>query len=80
MITETHSPAEDTFNRHRQSFGLFAGPVLAIALLLMPSALPPDAQRVGAVLALMVVRWMTAALPLAVTALLGPTLCIILGG
>lgn len=79
MTTETYSSAEETFNRRRQAFGLIAGPVLAITILLMPTALPPHAQRVGAVLALMIVFWMTEALPLAVTALLGPTLCIILG-
>ena len=45
----------------------------------MPTGAGSDAQRVGAVLALMIVFWMTEALPLAVTALLGPTLCVILG-
>src|SRR5688572_27916788 len=45
----------------------------------MPTALAPAAQRVDAVLALMIVFWMTEALPLAVTALMGPTLCIMLG-
>ena len=79
MTTEAYSPAEETFNRRRQAFGLVAGPLIAIAVLLMPMALAPAAQRVGAVLALMIVFWMTEALPLAVTALLGPTLCIILG-
>jgi sodium-dependent dicarboxylate transporter 2/3/5 len=79
VTTEAYSPAEETFNRRRQTFGLIAGPALAIAILLLPSALAPAAQRVGAVLALMIVFWMTEALPLAVTALLGPTLCIILG-
>ena len=79
MITETYSQAEETFNRRRQAVGLIAAPLIALAILLWPTALPPAAQRVGAVLALMIVLWMTEALPLAVTALLGPTLCIILG-
>ena len=79
MITETYSPAEETFNRRRQSFGIAAGPLIATAILLLPTGLPPPAQRVAAVLALMIVFWMTEALPLAVTALLGPTLCIMLG-
>src|SRR6187402_363883 len=79
VTMETYSPGEETFNKRRQAFGLFAGPLLAATLLLMPSELSPPAQRVGAVLALMIVFWMTEALPLAVTALLGPTLCIILG-
>jgi sodium-dependent dicarboxylate transporter 2/3/5 len=78
-MTETYSPAEESFNRHRQTFGLIAGPVAAIVILLLPTALAPAAQRVAAVLGLMIILWMTEALPLAVTALLGPTLCIILG-
>jgi solute carrier family 13 (sodium-dependent dicarboxylate transporter), member 2/3/5 len=79
VITETYTPAEESFNRHRQTFGFIAGPLAAIGILLMPTALAPPAQRVAAVLVLMIVLWMTEALPLAVTALLGPTLCIILG-
>ena len=55
VTTEAYSPAEETFNRRRQAFGLIAGPALAIAILLLPSALAPAAQRVGAVLALMIV-------------------------
>ena len=77
--TEAYSPGEETFNRRRQAVGLVAGPLLALAILLMPTALAPAAQRVGAVLALMIVFWMTEALPLAVTALMGPTLCVMLG-
>jgi solute carrier family 13 (sodium-dependent dicarboxylate transporter), member 2/3/5 len=79
VIPQAYSPAEDQFNRHRQTLGLIAGPVLAVTLLLVPLELPPAAQRVAAVLLLMVVLWMTEALPLAVTALLGPTLCVLLG-
>ena len=79
MIREKYSPAEVNFNRQRQTFGLVAGPAVAVALLLMPLGLNPAAQRVAAILALMIVLWMTEALPLAVTALIGPTLCVISG-
>jgi sodium-dependent dicarboxylate transporter 2/3/5 len=79
-MTETYSPAEDRFTRQRQTFGLVAGPVLAVVVLLLPiQGLPIAAHRVAAVLVLMIVLWMTEALPLAVTALLGPTLCVLLG-
>jgi sodium-dependent dicarboxylate transporter 2/3/5 len=78
-MTEAYSPAEAVFNRQRQTFGLIAGPVLAAAVLLLPLELADPAQRVAAVFVLMVVLWMTEALPLAVTALLGPTLCVLLG-
>ena len=60
-------------------YGLVAGPVLALLVLWLPSALTAGAQRVAAVMVLMIVLWMTEALPLAATALLGPTLCVILG-
>lgn len=79
MIEETYSPGEEAFNRHRQTFGLIGGPLFALAILLAPLDLPAPAQRIAAVLALMIVLWMTEALPLAVTALIGPTLCVLLG-
>jgi solute carrier family 13 (sodium-dependent dicarboxylate transporter), member 2/3/5 len=46
---------------------------------LAPLPLPRPAHRLGAILAMMVVLWMTEALPLAVTALIGPVLAILLG-
>ena len=80
MAVEAYSPAEVTFNRRRQTLGLVAGPALAALVLLLPlSSLSPGAHRVAAVLVLMITLWMTEALPLAVTALLGPTLCVLLG-
>lgn len=38
--TETYSPAEEMFNRRRRTFGLFAGPVILLVLLLAPLPLP----------------------------------------
>jgi solute carrier family 13 (sodium-dependent dicarboxylate transporter), member 2/3/5 len=76
---EVYSPAEEQFNRRRRTFGLVIGPALFVILLLAPLPLLPPAQRLGAILAMMVVLWMTEALPLAVTALIGPVLTILLG-
>ena len=76
---ETYSPAEELFNRRRRTVGLFAGPVLLVALLAAPLPLAPPAHRLAAVMAMMVVFWVTEALPLAVTALIGPVLAIVLG-
>ena len=76
--TEAYSPAEDLFNRRRRAFGLFAGPALLVVLLLLPMGLPAPAHRLAAILAMMVVLWVTEALPLAVTALIGPTLAIVM--
>ena len=76
---EVYSPAEEMFNRRRRTFGLFAAPVALIALLLLPLPVPVAAHRLAAVLAMMVILWVTEALPLAVTALVGPILAIMLG-
>ena len=75
---EAYSPAELAFNRRRQTVGLIAAPLVFVALLLLPSSLPPAAHRLGAVMAMMIVLWMTEALPLAITALLGPTCAVLL--
>jgi sodium-dependent dicarboxylate transporter 2/3/5 len=75
---ETYSPAEEAFNYRRRTIGLFAGPVVFAALLLAPLPLETPAHRVTAILGMMVVFWVTEALPLAVTAILGPVLAVLL--
>lgn len=75
---EAYSPAEQQFNRRRKTVGLVFGPVLFAALLAAPLAsLPAPAHRLAAILALVIVFWVTEALPLAMTALLGPLLAIV---
>jgi sodium-dependent dicarboxylate transporter 2/3/5 len=76
---EVYSPAEEVFNRRRRTTGLFAGPFVLIVLLLAPLPLAGPAHRLAAVMAMMVVFWITEALPLAVTALVGPVLAVVLG-
>ncbi len=72
--------SEELSNRRRRTAGLVVGPLVAIALLLVPMpALSDAAHRLAAVLVLMIVLWMTEAIPLPVTALLGPTLVVLLG-
>jgi len=74
-----YAPAEEHFNRTRATIGLVVGPLLFILLLLIPTGLPAPAQKLSAVMGLMIVLWMTEALPLPVTALLGPTMAILFG-
>jgi sodium-dependent dicarboxylate transporter 2/3/5 len=77
---ETFSPAEEQFNRRRRTAGLFAAPVIFLIVLFVPmGALPVPAQRMAAIMALVVTLWLTEALPLAVTAILGPCLAVIMG-
>lgn len=75
---ETYSPAEEQFNNRRKTVGLFLGPLLLVTLILAPLPLPAPAHRLAGILSMMVVFWVTEALPLAVTAMLGPVLAVIL--
>jgi sodium-dependent dicarboxylate transporter 2/3/5 len=78
-MTERHSEAEERFNRRRATVGLFMGPLLFFALLAWPApGLSPEAHRLSAIMALVVVFWITEALPIPITALLGPVLAVLL--
>ena len=78
---KTPSPqdAESRFDVGRRRIGLLLGPAMFILVLVTPfEQLTPDAHRLAAVFALVMVFWATEALPLPVTALLGPSLAIML--
>jgi solute carrier family 13 (sodium-dependent dicarboxylate transporter), member 2/3/5 len=77
---ETFSPAEELFNRRRRTAGLFLAPTVFLIILFAPlGALPVPAHRMAAIMGLVVTLWMTEALPLAMTAILGPCLAVVLG-
>jgi sodium-dependent dicarboxylate transporter 2/3/5 len=77
-VGETYSPAEELFNRRRRTIGMVAGPLALLVMLAAPLPLAAPAHRLAAILLMMVIFWITEALPLAVTALIGPVLAIIL--
>ena len=63
----------------RRLIGSILAPIAFIALFTLPMpGLSPEAQRLAAVLAAVVVLWVTEALPLPVTALLGASACVVL--
>lgn len=74
------SEAEARFERRRRQAGRFLGPT-AFALLLAfgPPGLGVPAARLLAVVAWVLVWWITEAVPLPVTAVLGPALAVVLG-
>jgi sodium-dependent dicarboxylate transporter 2/3/5 len=72
------SPAEERFERRRRTVGLFLGPVVFAAMLLIPFDLDPNQHRLAAILAFVVVWWVTEAIPIPVTGLLGVVLAALL--
>jgi len=69
-----------SFERWRGTIGLIAGPLLALGVLLLHfSGLPPEAHRLAAIVTLVIVFWLTEAIPIPVTALLGAALAVLLG-
>jgi sodium-dependent dicarboxylate transporter 2/3/5 len=76
---ETLSPAEERFERMRQTVGLFLGPLVFLALYLAPLGLPPEQQALAAVFAFVIVYWLTEPIPIPVTAVLALALCVIFG-
>jgi solute carrier family 13 (sodium-dependent dicarboxylate transporter), member 2/3/5 len=71
-------PAEERFERRRRTVGLFIGPLRFAAVLLIPFDLEPNQHRLAATLALVVAWWVTEAIPIPVTALLGVALVALL--
>lgn len=74
------SQSEEQFERWRRRIGLLAAPVVFVLIWFWPvPALAEPAHRLLAIFGLVVTLWITEAIPLAVTALLGPTLCVVCG-
>ena len=76
---ELGEPGADRFEALRRKSGLILAPVAFVGILAFPmESLSSEAHRLAAVLTLVIIFWVTEALPLAVTALLGPTLAVLL--
>ncbi|HET9275720.1 MAG TPA: DASS family sodium-coupled anion symporter [Gemmatimonadales bacterium] len=63
----------------RRTVGFFLAPAVFLTLMVLPLPdLSPQAHRLAAVMGAVVVLWVTEALPLPVTALLGASACVVL--
>ena len=77
---ETLSPAEAAFERWRRVAGAVAAPLaLVLTYWLTAGKLSREGQTLSAILAAVAALWVSEALPLPVTALLGAVLCVVLG-
>jgi solute carrier family 13 (sodium-dependent dicarboxylate transporter), member 2/3/5 len=75
---EVLSPAEERFERRRRTIGLFLGPLVLLVMMVLPLGLPYSQQSLAAVLAFVVVYWVSEAIPIPVTAIIGLALAVIL--
>ncbi|MEA2708403.1 MAG: solute carrier family 13 (sodium-dependent dicarboxylate transporter), er 2/3/5 [Phycisphaerales bacterium] len=79
VAAEKLSEAEERFERGRKRVGFVAAPIVFIAMLLLPMpALTPQAHRLAAVMATVIVLWLTEAVAMPVSALLGAAACVVL--
>jgi sodium-dependent dicarboxylate transporter 2/3/5 len=71
---------EEKFEKWRKGIGLYLGPLAMVLTMLKPMpSLSPAAHYLFAIIILVVIYWVSEALPLAVTSLLIPVLCILFG-
>ena len=74
------STREERFEQFRQQAGLFLAPMILLVLWLSPfRGLDAAAHHLLAILGAVVTLWITEAVPLPVTALLGPAFCVLAG-
>lgn len=71
--------AGDAFDLWRRRIGLAAAPVAFAAVWLLATGLDTPARRLGAILAAVVVLWVSEALPMAITAFVGVAAAVVLG-
>ncbi len=74
------SDAEVRFERRRRLVGIFGAPLtLILVLAFAPSNLKPEAARMLALLFATLVLWVTEAIPVAMTAVLAPSIAVLMG-
>ena len=79
-IVDEDAQRTSTFDKRRRWIGAICGPICAFLVWLTPiTALTPQAHMLLAIMTLVCLWWITEPVPIPVTSLLGPTLCVILG-
>ncbi|WP_181765382.1 SLC13 family permease [Streptomyces albidus (ex Kaewkla and Franco 2022)] len=76
---ETPHVPQERFDQLRGRVGMFLGPLAFAAVLLFADGLPGAQRPLAAIFALVMIWWISEAVPLAVTALLAVSLCVLLG-
>jgi solute carrier family 13 (sodium-dependent dicarboxylate transporter), member 2/3/5 len=72
------SEAEERFERKRRTAGLFLAPAVFLVLLAVPLGLTRQQQNLAAILGLVLVLWISEAIPIPVSGIVGVCLCVML--
>jgi solute carrier family 13 (sodium-dependent dicarboxylate transporter), member 2/3/5 len=76
---EAISPGEARFDYVRRRVGAVAAPLVFVAMLLASyPSLSPEAHRLAAVIVAVMILWISEALPMPITAMLGAAACVVL--
>lgn len=74
------APKTSSLDRKRHTFGAIFGPIFAALVWLIPiEGLSPEAHKLLSIMTLVAIWWICEPVPIPVTSLVGPTLCVILG-
>ncbi|PTL33073.1 anion transporter [Prevotella sp. oral taxon 376] len=77
--TEAQASQDSVFDRRRRLIGAVSGPVCALLVWFTPiEALSPEAHKLLAIMTLVCLWWICEPVPIPVTSLVGPTLCVLL--
>jgi solute carrier family 13 (sodium-dependent dicarboxylate transporter), member 2/3/5 len=72
------TPKEERFEKGRRTIGLFLGPLALLLVAVLPMDIPPEQQNLAAVLAFVIIYWISEAIPIPITGLIGIVLCVVL--
>jgi len=73
------TPGEQRFEKARRTTGLVVGPLLFLIVYFAPLGLERPQQSLAAIFLMVIVLWMTEAIPIPITAVLGLVLTVLLG-
>ena len=71
---------QSSFDKKRRIIGAICGPICALLVWFTPiTGLSPEAHKLLAIMTLVALWWITEPVPIPVTSLIGPTLCVVFG-
>src|ERR671915_1243450 len=74
---EVLTPAEERFERARQTTGLILGPIAFLIMYFLPLPLDRSQHTLAAILTFTIIYWLSEAIPIPVTAVLALALCVL---